>query len=232
MALEELKELAKGLNNEELSELVTSVDNTLAENVAKISLFEKQMQEAIKSRDDVKSKIKNKLNLDEVSDEALDDFLKRTNSSGDELKNTYESKIAELTQNLNNVQENNIKLANKYNLEKQLTSLGAINDTSSPKAYEILLSEIERNSVIDEKGVITFKNQDGTTVLNSNGTYANLQDIYNSFKENQDFKFLFKERKSKNGTGGEQGKNGVPSIGKIDGTRAEQEAYIKAKYNL
>ena len=86
MSLEIIKKFAEESGNEDLVKAVGTVEDTIKGNVEKMSFLERDLKGAIEKRDSIKSLVKSKLGLNELSEEALDNVLKSKPNVDNEIK--------------------------------------------------------------------------------------------------------------------------------------------------
>lgn len=232
MSLEILEKLANESGNEEFVNAVNWVKESYKTNVERLSFLEKDKQKAIEKRDTLKFLVKNKFGLDEVTEDAIDKYLQSKSSSDGDIKNLT-GIIESLRADKESMNNEIASARNRYGLEKALSGLGAIEGTENSKAYDIVLEEIRKNTVFDESGQVSFKDKDGITVRNSDGSPMSLSDKYNQLRESSDFSFLFKKKKAKAGSGA-TGQSDIPTTSKSDfgGSKQERLEAIKQRYNL
>src|SRR5574344_213541 len=175
MSLEIIKKFAEESGNEDLVKAVGTGEDTIKGNVEKMSFLERDLKGAIDKRDSIKSLVKSKLGINELSEEALDNVLKSKPNVDNEIK-SREEMISKLSEELKLSKKELNSKVNTYNLEKQLMSLGAMSETETTKAYDIVFNEISKSADFDENGNIIFKNSDGTTIRNADGSQLSLKD--------------------------------------------------------
>lgn len=226
MSLEIIKKFAEESGNEDLVKAVGTVEDTIKGNVEKMSFLERDLKGAIDKRDSIKSLVKSKLGINELSEEALDNVLKSKPNVDNEIK-AREEMISKLSEELKLSKKELNSKVNTYNLEKQLMSLGAMSETETTKAYDIVFNEISKSADFDENGNIIFKNSDGTTIRNADGSQLSLKDRYNMLKESDEYSFLFKTKRSKAGAGSSGGKS---AGGQANLSRSAMSYADKAKF--
>ena len=232
MSLEILEKFASESGNDEIVNAVKGVKDSYRSNLDRLQFLEKDMQKAVEKRDNLKVLVKNKLGLDELSEEALDRYISSKSSNDGEIKNLT-SMIEALKNEKESVASKLSEVESGYRFEKALASVGALDETENSKAYEIVLSEIRKNAVFDSNGQITFKDNDGITVRNADGSPMTLSDRYNKLKESSDFSFLFKARRSKSGSGaGQSAQQHTPTKADFSGSREQRIQAIKSKFNI
>ena len=238
MSLETVKKLAEESGNEDLLSAVASLEENTTQNVNRIQSLEKDLQKAIEKRDRQSSIVKNTFGIDEITEDTLksivekqtkpDEVLKAENENLLNTANTLKSEKEKLEQDFTNVQK-------QYKIEKSLLNLGANGELASQKAYDILLNEVSNGLSFDDNDKIVFKANDGTTIRNSDGSPMSLEDRYDAIRNSDEFQFLFKSKKSKSGSGTPNSSTSgtrTPTKGNVLGTKDEQLAYIKQKFNI
>lgn len=212
MSLEVLEKIAGELGNEELTGALAAVKASFSSNIDRINSLEKDVKSSAEKRDAIKTMVRGKLGLDELSEESLDKFLSSNKKKGnDEFvaeKKQLEDMIAMLQEEKSGLSNKLQNTINMNKVEKTLNSLGAGSETNGEKAYELLLTEASRGVSFNEDGSIVFKANDGTTIRNTDGSPMSIQDRYNQLKDSDEFGFLFKEPASKSGSGYKGGARG------------------------
>lgn len=232
MSLDTVKKLASELGNEQLTSAVAALEESSKTNLDRISTLERDLAKSIEKRDRQASLIRENFGIDEITPENLKKVLEnKSNTSADEVLKAENQKLLSMAEALKSEKEQLAnqfaQTANSYKIEKSLMSLGAVEETENQRAYEILLNEVTKGSTFDDNGNLVFKANDGTTVRNADGTPTSLSDRYNTLKESDEFKFLFKQKRSKSGSGSE-GSTGKPNT--QNKTRSTMSATDKAAY--
>lgn len=235
MSLEVLEKFANESGNDELVNAVNGIKESYKANVDRVSFLERDLQKSVEKRESIKNLIRTKLGVEDITEESIDAVLSKKGSNGEteQLSKIIES----LKMEKDDISNKFNSTVNSYKLEKQLASLGAFEDTENSKAYDIVLSEINKTASFDENGNVVFKDKEGLTLRNSDGSPVTLGDMYNKIRESNEFSFLFKTRRSKQGSGATTGKaNGVSGLKRSQMSHAEkgkfiaefgQEAYLK-----
>lgn len=205
MALDVLEKFAQESGNEELVKAVENVKATYNSNIERLGSLEKDLQGAIKKRDNTKNIVKNKLGVEDVSEETLESFLANIRENADGTIKAENQKLSqiveELKQGKDSIESKYKQELDSYKLDRALADIGGREDANGANAYSILLSEIAKSSAFDENGNVFFKATDGTTLRNNDGTPMSLKDRYNSIRESEEFGFLFKTKRTKSGSG-------------------------------
>ena len=200
----ELKELVK--DNNEASEIVTAIETTMMQNTGRIKDLETQsqhstdqMNEAIASRDKVRSVIKDELGINEFTVEAVraklenyasDDAIAARDSQFNQLKASSATKIEDL--------ENTIRSQDKgiegMKLKLAIAGTDIMGQTKGQHANELLMTWIAEDAVFDENGDIHYKGSAGETLYNDNGNPLTLDDRINQIKSDESRDFVFQSR--------------------------------------
>jgi hypothetical protein len=206
MSLEQLEKFVSESGNEEVIGALDNVKKSFENNVDRLTFLEKEMKTATEKRDSIKNLVKNKFGIDEVSDESLGSIAEKLNSNNKdnvEVENLT-SMLESLRSEKETISSKYEETVNSYKLEKTLAKLGAIEETESSKAYDILLNEIKSGAEFGKDDEIVFKTSDGTTIRNADGSPVTLADRYNQLKQDDSLSFLFKTKRSKAGSGAQR----------------------------
>lgn len=232
MSLEKLESFVMESGNEEMVKAINGVKETYKGNVERLTFLEKEIANATSKRDSIRDLVKSKLGLDELSEDALDKAISKFNSSGDDTKNNEINKLSSMVEMLkaekDGLESKYKQKINSFKIEKELTSLGAIEDTESMRAYEIVLDEIKKGSTYDDNGNLIFKANDGTTIRNNDGSPVTLADRYSQVKDSEDLAFLFKKKRSKAGSGLPTGNSAGTNLSLKDMNEAERTALFRS----
>lgn len=223
MSIEVLKKFAEESGNEEVLSAVSSVEQSFKSNVEKLSYLEKEKQTAIEKRDSVRGLVKSKFGIDEITEEALDGFLSsvKDGSGNDKEISNLTSMVEMLKVEKEGISKKYQDTINSYKIEKQLNSLGAIEETENQRAYDIVLKEVISGAEFNADGELVFKANDGTTIRNSDGSPMSLEDRYNQVKDSDDLSFLFKNKRTKTGASAKGGKF-TSKVTSLDGLDEQQ----------
>ena len=220
MSLDTIRKIAEELGNDDLTSAIAGLESSSRANLDKISALELDRNNAIEKRDRQAKLVKNVFGLEELTEESLTKAAKGDKEPDVVLKAEVE-KMSSMTEMLKAEKD---ALANKYNetvnkykVEKNLMSLGAVEDTENQRAYDILLNEVTNGATFDEEGNLIFIAKDGTTVRNTDGTPMSLTDRYTQVKDSDDFQFLFKTKRNKSGSGSGGSKGGGTKITSLKG---------------
>ena len=226
MSLEVLEKFATDSGNDDLVKAVTTVKESFNSNINRMKFLEQESKSAFEKRDAISNTVKTKLGLQDISEEALDGFLSKVKANPDVTLKAENDKLVSMIDMLKTEKEGiNSKLqqtVNNYKIEKQLTTLGAVEETEGSKAYEIVLSEINKGVSFDENGEIVFKANDGTTIRNADGSPMSLSDRYAQIKDSEELSFLFKTKRSKAGSGATGSTNNSGKVTSLDGLNDAQ----------
>jgi len=233
MNFEEL--LALVGDNEEAKGFVTGLQSTQKDNVTRINTLETQIGDITATRDKYKNGnklIKDALGLENINEDSISEYLSKSKKG-----NADEALTAEIG-NLKSLLETatNEKETLKSEYETKLQDVGITNSlrdlgidalASSTRTAQDILKELKSGAIV-ENGEIVYK-KDGQTEY-VNGKVATPADKLAQLKSSEEFKPYFKPD-ALGGSGTQKDGGGQQTVGKIDGTKAEQEAYIKNKFN-
>ncbi len=200
----ELRELVK--DNHEASEIVSSIERTMMQNTGRIKDLEtdsqksiNDMNEAIASRDKIKTVIKDELGIEEFTVEAVrgklenyasDDAIAARDNQFNELKARSGTKIESLEAQL----MGNNKTINDMKLKLAIAGTDIMSQTKGEYANAMLMGWIAEDAVFDEEGAIQYKGSSGETLYNENGNPLTLDDRINSIKGDESRDFVFQSR--------------------------------------
>jgi hypothetical protein len=146
--------------------------------------FKNKAQDAIESRDKVKTLIKNELGITEISGESLREIANNKGTKGDEkllaeIEN-YKSQMESISNDHKSKESEYISQIRDLKLGSTLSDLvnssNIIDDkTARADAMNIVKSQLS----YDDNNNPVFKNEDGTTKFNSNGQAYTIQDGIN-----------------------------------------------------
>ena len=238
MSIEVLEKFASESGNEEIVNAVNGIKESYKSNLDRITFLEKDLQKSIEKRDGIKNLVKSKLGVEELSEESIESVLSKYKSKDNNAELENMNKVIETLKGEKEALSSEYRnTVNGYKLEKQLASLGAFEDTESAKAYDIVLSEINKRVSFDDGGNVVFKDKEGITIRNTDGSPMSLSDMYKQIKDSEEYSFLFKTRRSKSGSGASGSSNGgQPSLKRSEMSYSEkgkfieqfgQEAYLK-----
>lgn len=157
------------------------------------------------------SKLKNTKGDDKLVNEInnLKSLLESANSEKESIVSEYESKIA------NNALTNNLR-------DLGVDALGI-----NPMASKMMLDYLKEGATLDGDNIVYKK--DGVTEYNGTNVLTP-KDKLEAMKTDDNWKAFIKGDVN-SGTGGRESNNNN-NVGKLGGTKAEEEAYIEAKFNL
>ena len=220
MSLDTIRKIAEELGNEDLKSALAAVETSNIANLDKIGTLERDRNNAIEKRDRQAKLVKGVFGLEELTEESLTKAAKG-DKNPDAVLQAEIAKMSTMTEMLTverdalNTRYNDA--VNRYKVEKNLTSLGAVEDTENQRAYDILLNEVTNGATFDEEGTLVFRANDGTTVRNADGSPMTLSDRYSQVKDSDDFQFLFKAKRSKSGSGSGGSKGGGSKVTSLKG---------------
>ena len=207
--LTELKAIVK--DNQEATAIVTQVENTIQQNIGKITDLEKRigettakMDEVILSRNKVKEIIKSELNIDEfnadtirakLSTFASDDAIAARDKQFNDFKAVSSNKIEELEQTIANSQ----KVERQLKMKLAISGTDVMGQTKGEYASKMLMEWIGEGAEFDDNGQIVYRGPAGETIHNKNGNPMTLEDRINEIKSDQSRDFVFQSRFLKGG---------------------------------
>jgi len=205
MSLETIEKIASTLGNEELAAAVSGLKQSSSSSLDRVNKLESDLQKAIEKRDRQAQLVKSTFGLEELTEDALKSVLDKAGKTDPDATKAETQQLMSLAEKLKKENEELSQkyqyTKNQYKIEKSLAKIGALEDTKGSKAYDILLSEITNGATFDENGILIFKANDGTTVRNADSSPVTLEQRYEALKNNEDLSFLFKEKRSKSGSG-------------------------------
>jgi hypothetical protein len=224
MFVEVLEKFATESGNEEVVNAVNGIKETYRSNLERVKFLEGDLQKSIEKRDHIKNMVRNKLGVEELNEDSIDGVLARLKSTPevDNMNKVIES----LRADKESLSSEYKKTVNLHNLERKLLDLGAIEDTENAKAYDIVLKEISKTVAYDDNGNILFQGSDGLTLRNQDGSPITMSDMYKQIKDSEEFAFLFKTKRSKQGSGATGNKSG----GQTSLKRSEMSYSEKGKF--
>lgn len=226
-----------GDNAEALGFIKTLEDNSKS-SVETINNLERKVTEVTQTRDKYKagnSLVKSVLGLDTVNEETIGEAIKALKGGKDDDKSKAE--IDNLKTLLEKATNDNSNLTSDYEgriqsmaLKNSLRDLGLGSLASSPQTEGDLLRHLESGAVFENDSIV-YKNQDGTTVYGTNGKPLTPAEKLNSIKSDSAYAPYFKAD-VKRGTDTPTGSTGANKDASLKGSKEDQIAYIKNKFNL
>ena len=236
MKMEEL--LALLSDNSEATAFVTGL-NTKASNADKlteqIGLLEVKANEAITTRQSIKDKYNKGLSLlglEEINEETIKSLK---GGKGDEKSIAEIDNLKTLLQTATSDKET---LTNDYESKLQNMALdnaiinAGVGANVANEAMLPIITNLIKSGAVYEDGNIVYKAENGSTVYDTNNTPMTIEAKMNALKTDANYSGLFKpDMQSGTGSQNNNSQNNSTS-GKVTGTKAEEEAYIKQKFNL
>ena len=189
----ELLGLVDEAKKEQAQKLVDAVKLKISELDGKISEQEKLKLDAISSRDEIKSKLKNVANglgVDAENVVEAIEAIKSKKSGGDDVKDKeiaqLKGEIEQLTNTLNETKTQTSKEMLKMALANEV-AIALPKYNAKKNGYNYIIGEVEKKAVFED-GKAMFKNQDGTT-LRIDGKDATVDDVV---------KMMYEEEKKSN----------------------------------
>ena len=143
-----------------------------------------------------------------------------------EENDTLKGQLSKLTNDLGlktkDLEKVNGLLSEKDNYLKNLTLENSLNDTLGKIGVKS-----EYMTAVKALLKTNAKVEDNNVLIGDKG----INDFIAEWSNGEGKAFISAPANSGSGANGGQGST-VPTVGKVDGTKAEQEAYIKAKFNL
>lgn len=234
MNFEEL--LALVGDNEEAKGFVTGLQSTQNDNVTRINTLETQLGDVTTTRDKYKNGnklIKDKLGLENINEESINEYL--SNNKKGTADEALTAEIGNLKSLLEVATNEKTTLSNDYEskiqdmgLTNSLRDLGIGAMASSTRTEQDIIKELKIGAVTE--GEETFYKKDGKTIFGTDGKPLTTAGRLSQLKSSEEFKPYFKPD-ALNGSGTQNSNGNGQVVGKLDGTKAEQEAYIANKYN-
>jgi hypothetical protein len=215
-------------NNEEGLKILGELESAQSQLTSKLNALEVDAKKAFETRDGVKAQlrlVKEKLGVDEISDEALEKVLKGKKGDDTEINN-----LKTLLEKANKEKEEEISKyqskLNDYVMRSELTKTGLAQKALNPELYQILESIALQGATVGEDGAIVFRNPDGSTKYSNGGKPMTLAERVTELENSESYAPMFKAE-SKNGTAG---KNGA-TTNKAPSEYSEQERIELFKTN-
>ena len=193
-------------DNQEATEILKNVEGAMTQSMGRIQDLEKnvgeyksKLDEAITSRDKVRTTIKNELGIDEFTPEAVraklstyasDDAIAAREKQFNELKASSATKIEELEKKIGGYQKD----VNNYKLKLAIAGTDVMSQTNGEHANEILLGWIAENAQFDDAGNIIYRGPSGETLYNKNNEPMTLEDRINEIKGDESRDFVFQRQ--------------------------------------
>ena len=235
-------------DNQEALAIVTSIENTMQQNLGKITDLEKfggelqsKFDEVVLSRDKVKEVVKNELNISEFNADAIraklstfasDDAIAARDKQFNEFKAQASNTIEQLEQKI----ENSSKIERDMKMQLAISKTDVMAQTKGQHANDMLMGWIGENAGFDETGNIVYKGPSGETLYNKNGDPLTLEDRINEIKGDESRDFVFQSRFLSGGGSPtnrqEQTPSGIKEGGKFTrtGMTFEEKKSYRSKY--
>lgn len=233
MNFEELTALVG--DNEKAKNFIKGVEETVNTNVQTINKNETLINNLKGDLEKFKqgnSLVKNTLGLEQLNEDSLKEAINSLKKGNPDEKTQNEIKQLQdmLKQKNNEVESLNNKFT-QYQRDmnsKDMVKKYATHESVVPTARVDVENRINAMMSYDENNKPIFLNEDGTTKY-IDGKAADFEAVFNEIKSNSPHLFVGTTA-SGGGTQGNQSNNNA-TVGKIDGTKEEQEAYIRQKFN-
>lgn len=197
MDISELVETSKGLENEGFTSTLTSVLESNTAMNKQIESLTGDRNKAVKKRDSLATLIKGKFNLEEFSEEALDDAIQGLGKRGTEdLKKALADNEGRYKADLTTA---NGKIS-QAQLDLAIYKTGALSDVQGKPAKEVILNALKNGATVENGELVYY---DGETLLLENGQPMTINDRLKSIKDNADYDTFF-HKKNKRGGGKKQ----------------------------
>jgi len=193
-------------DNPEALEIASGVEQTIQQNLNKVTQLEKQVSEwsnkfadVVASRDKVKDVIKNELGIEEFSPESVrtklatyasDDAIAARDRQFTDFKATSTEKLDSLQKEIVN-RDGRLK---DMQLQLAISKTDVMGQTKGEHANEMLMSWISENAEFDDGGNIIYRGGGGETLFNKNGDPLTLEDRINEIKSDAGRDFVFQSR--------------------------------------
>jgi flagellar biosynthesis/type III secretory pathway protein FliH len=206
--LEEVRKHLEESGNVEYAQLVEGFQNNFNENVERVGKLELDVKTSAEKRDALKTLIRNVTGLEQITEEGLKGILENGGGEADEIlrkeNESLRTQLAEGANAVDTVTEHYEGQLNGMRLERAASMLGIEDETNGSHAFQTVLKELNKNAKFDE-AEITYKNPDGTTIFNKEGSPAGIKDQYELLKTQPEFEYLFKDQFKKGGGKNPQG---------------------------
>ena len=204
--------------NPDAAKFLTEVNENFQSTLGRVQSLEKDIKTAAEKRDSLKTIIRNATGLEEINEEALQEYL---TSKGDGQAEILKKELQELQGRLSESANAVDEVSSQYErqifdlkLDRAVNMLGVQEEVHSPHAYHVILEELSKGAQFDGDEIV-YKNPDGTTIFTADGKPAGLKARYEEMKADEKFSYLFKDQfksgggKSPAPTGPTVGENGV-----------------------
>lgn len=229
-------QLSDDKDKADLDEYIKNSDN-LKSSLEKEELKSK---EAIDGRQALKELVKTKLGLNEISETSLESVINQSGNTDEatkKLKNDYESILQEnnkLKQDIGDIQQNHSLELKSKDLDNAYLNSGITSKLAKgleKEQQEEVKKFILTGATIDDNGELLYKAENGTVQYNENNKPISMEDKINQYVSNPfNASRLSPDVLSGSSANPNNNGGGGNTVGKIDGTKAEQEAYIANKF--
>ncbi len=204
MGIAELKEMAK--DSHEMTAEITAMEQSMMQNTGRIKDLETTnqrsldgMNEAIASRDKVRSVIKDELGIEEFTVDAVRSKLENYASDDaiaarDNQLNEFKARTGTKIEGLEKQIISNDKTINDMKLNLAIAGTDVMGQTKGEYANKMLMDWIAEDATFDENGDIQYKGSAGETLYNENGNPLTLDDRINQIKGDESRDFVFQQR--------------------------------------
>lgn len=224
MSLDKLKELIG--ENEEGLKVLNEVATTQTELTKKLNFLELESKRAFEARDTFKTQlktVKEKLGLEDITDEALEKVLKGKKSDDAEVNN-LKAMLEKATKEREEIESGYKSKLSEFVLKSELTKTGLAQKAINGEMYGILESLALKGAKTDENGVIIFTNEDGSTKY-VNGKPMTLADRVAELENSEAYAPMFKPN-GKGGTGAGRSGGANGSKKRSEMTHGEKAEFI------
>lgn len=224
MGLQELKALLG--DNEEAIKHYEEAVGTQEELTKRLNFLETDAKKAFTARDELKNQlktVKEKLGLEDITDEALEKVLKGRKSDDAEVNN-LKSMLEKATKEREEIESGYKSKLSEFVLKSELTKTGLAQKAINGEMYGILESLALKGAKTDENGVIIFTNEDGSTKY-VNGKPMTLADRVAELENSEAYAPMFKPN-GKGGTGAGRSGGANGSKKRSEMTHGEKAEFI------
>lgn len=209
--LEDVRKHLEESGNVEYAQVIEGFNNNFKSNVERVGKLELDVKTSAEKRDALKTMIRNATGLEQITEEGLRTILEQGGKVDEVLKKENDNLRTQLAEGANAVDAVTEKYETKLNamtLERAAMLLGVEEQTKGLHAFKTVLGELNKNAVFDGPE-IAYKNPDGTTIFNKEGSPAGIKDVFEMLKTQPEFEYLFKDQYKKGGGKSPQG----PTVG-------------------
>jgi len=207
--------------------------NELVEKVNSLETAKNGTLEDLKKFKQGNSLVKEKLGLEQLNEEALDEALKGLGNSKADEKTKAE--IEQLKSKLDEANKQKDETVQQYEnrlsdmaLTNNIRDLGVGQLASTKIAEQTILSELKKGAVLDGDKIV-YKNEDGSTVYNGTSIMTPDKKL-EQMRSDENWKPFFRAD-VKSGGGASESK-GDGSANKIGGSKQERTEAIRQKFKL